>query len=317
MATRRYLNFDLLLEQEGEGRYQARVTDSPLGETPSVHFELPFDATTLENLLLKLDPGRSGTRRVGGNGPCSRRRWTSAARSTRRSSPATWRSRGAQPGPGAQPRTPVACGSGSGSTTRRPSPGCRGSCCTTPAPTTSSRSRSGPRWCASSTCRRCPSRWRSTAPCGCWRSSPRRPTSTSSTSRPSGPGSATPSAPDLDRPGRPRPAAEPDALGARHLAAPLGDPRRALRRPRRLRPGVARGGHLLPGPDRAPQRGHLVDAGPLPPRPRPAADGGPQRLPVGAHRHHRPVRRDGPGPRAAGRLRGRRDAVPHQRPAPP
>ena len=68
MATRRYLNFDLLLEQEGEGRYQARVTDSPLGETPSVRFELPFDATTLENLLLKLDPGRSGTRRVGGTG---------------------------------------------------------------------------------------------------------------------------------------------------------------------------------------------------------------------------------------------------------
>jgi Tol biopolymer transport system component len=68
MATRRYLNFDLLLEQEGEGRYQARVTDSPLGETPSVRFQLPFDATTLENLLLKLDPGRSGTRRVGGTG---------------------------------------------------------------------------------------------------------------------------------------------------------------------------------------------------------------------------------------------------------
>ena len=68
MASRRYLNFDLLLEQEGEGRYQARVTDSPLGETPSVRFQLPFDATTLENLLLKLDPGRSGTRRVGGTG---------------------------------------------------------------------------------------------------------------------------------------------------------------------------------------------------------------------------------------------------------
>ncbi len=68
MASRRYLNFDLLLEQEGEGRYQARVTDSPLGDTPSVRFQLPFDATTLENLLLKLDPGRSGTRRVGATG---------------------------------------------------------------------------------------------------------------------------------------------------------------------------------------------------------------------------------------------------------
>ncbi len=67
MAPRRYLNFDLLLDQEGEGQYQALVTGSPLGETPSVRFRLPFDATTLENLLLKLDPGRSGTRRVGGS----------------------------------------------------------------------------------------------------------------------------------------------------------------------------------------------------------------------------------------------------------
>jgi Tol biopolymer transport system component len=66
MAPRRYLNFDLLLELEGEGQYQARVTECPLGETPSVRFRLPYDATTLENLLLKLDPGRSGTRRVGG-----------------------------------------------------------------------------------------------------------------------------------------------------------------------------------------------------------------------------------------------------------
>src|SRR6478735_9016582 len=66
MAPRRYLNFDLLLEHEGDGEYQARVTESPLGETPSVRFRLPFDATTLENLLLKLDPGRSGTRRAGG-----------------------------------------------------------------------------------------------------------------------------------------------------------------------------------------------------------------------------------------------------------
>ncbi len=65
MSSRRYLNFDLLLEQEAPGQYQALVTGSPLGETPSVRFGLPFDATTLENLLLKLDPGRSGTRRVG------------------------------------------------------------------------------------------------------------------------------------------------------------------------------------------------------------------------------------------------------------
>ena len=129
-----------------------------------------------------------------------------------------------------------------------------------------------------------------------------------------GPDPGGPRATDLDRAGRARPAAERDALGARHLAPALGDARRALHRSRRLRPGPARGRHLLPGPGRAAQRGHLVDAGPVPARPRPPADGGPQRLPVGAHRHHRPVRRDGPGPRPAGRHRGRRHAVPHQRP---
>ena len=65
MGIRRYLNFDLLLEQVGEGRYRARVTEFPLDGTPRVQFQLPFDAQTLEILLLKLDPGRSGTRRVG------------------------------------------------------------------------------------------------------------------------------------------------------------------------------------------------------------------------------------------------------------
>ena len=65
MPSRRYLDFDLLLEQQADGEYQAVVTESPLGETTSEHFRLPFDAQTLEILLLKLDPGRSGTRRVG------------------------------------------------------------------------------------------------------------------------------------------------------------------------------------------------------------------------------------------------------------
>ena len=67
MASRRYLDFDLLLEQHADGEYQALVTGSPLGETTSEQFRLPFDAQTLEILLLKLDPGRSGTRRVGAN----------------------------------------------------------------------------------------------------------------------------------------------------------------------------------------------------------------------------------------------------------
>ena len=67
MPSRRYLDFDLLLEQQADGEYQAVVTGSPLGETTSERFRLPFDAQTLEILLLKLDPGRSGTRRVGAN----------------------------------------------------------------------------------------------------------------------------------------------------------------------------------------------------------------------------------------------------------
>ena len=51
MASRRCLNFDVLLEQDAEGRYTARFTDSPLGATPNVWFQLPSDATTLQNML--------------------------------------------------------------------------------------------------------------------------------------------------------------------------------------------------------------------------------------------------------------------------
>ena len=65
MASRTYQNFDLLLEAAEGDSFRARVTTSPLGESPSGRFTLPFDATQLENLLLKLDPGRSGTRRAG------------------------------------------------------------------------------------------------------------------------------------------------------------------------------------------------------------------------------------------------------------
>jgi len=63
VASRTYQNFDLLVEATPTG-YHARVVNSPTGESPSIDFTLPFDATVLENLLLKLDPGRSGTRRV-------------------------------------------------------------------------------------------------------------------------------------------------------------------------------------------------------------------------------------------------------------
>ena len=64
MGTRSYENFDLLIEAEGAGRYSARVTNCPVGDTPTSMFSLPFSPTELENLLLKLDPGRSGMRRI-------------------------------------------------------------------------------------------------------------------------------------------------------------------------------------------------------------------------------------------------------------
>ena len=59
-----YLNFDLHVEPADSSRYRARVTNDPLGESASTTFRLPFKRTQLENLLLKLDPGRTGTRRI-------------------------------------------------------------------------------------------------------------------------------------------------------------------------------------------------------------------------------------------------------------
>ena len=64
MAARTYQNFDLIVDDLGGGRYRSRVAASPSGDQPSADFTLPFDPTVLENLLLKLDPGRSGTRRA-------------------------------------------------------------------------------------------------------------------------------------------------------------------------------------------------------------------------------------------------------------
>lgn len=58
MASRTYENFDLLVEAAGDGAYRSRVAASPVGAGASATFEMPFDATELENLLLKLDPGR-------------------------------------------------------------------------------------------------------------------------------------------------------------------------------------------------------------------------------------------------------------------
>ena len=65
MAARTYKNFDLSIEAAGETTYRARVTSCPVGDSPSIAFSLPFESTPLEMLMLKLDPGRSGTRRSG------------------------------------------------------------------------------------------------------------------------------------------------------------------------------------------------------------------------------------------------------------
>ena len=64
MASRRYENFDLLVESAGDGTFRSRVAASPVGAGASATFAMPFDATGLENLLLKLDPGRSQMRRA-------------------------------------------------------------------------------------------------------------------------------------------------------------------------------------------------------------------------------------------------------------
>jgi len=66
LSTRDYENFDLLIEAHDAGQYRARVTSCPVGDTPVSSFSLPFGPTELENLLLKVDPGRSGMRRVVG-----------------------------------------------------------------------------------------------------------------------------------------------------------------------------------------------------------------------------------------------------------
>ena len=64
MAGRTYQNFDLVLEELGGASYRARVMTSAHEDMPSARFVMPFDERDLKLLLLTLDPGRSGTRRV-------------------------------------------------------------------------------------------------------------------------------------------------------------------------------------------------------------------------------------------------------------
>lgn len=63
MARRDYLDFDLLVEPEGEGQYAARVTNSPAGEGSTL-FRLPFNDLEIENYLLRFSRARATMRRI-------------------------------------------------------------------------------------------------------------------------------------------------------------------------------------------------------------------------------------------------------------
>jgi hypothetical protein len=64
MSARTYENFDLMVESTGDGLFRSLVAAAPVGAGAESTFAVPFDATELENLLLKLDPGRSQMRRA-------------------------------------------------------------------------------------------------------------------------------------------------------------------------------------------------------------------------------------------------------------
>lgn len=64
MSSREYDNFDILLETVDAHHFRVRVTQCAVGDTPPSVASLPFSEVELENVLLKLDPGRAGTRRI-------------------------------------------------------------------------------------------------------------------------------------------------------------------------------------------------------------------------------------------------------------
>ena len=243
MAAWEYDNFDLLIETEGdEGEYRARVIEAPTGESPTGTFRIPFEPTQLENLMLKLDPGRSGTRRVAAD-PQSQAAldlgsglFEAVFSSDIR---LAWaRSNDSGPSRATRPETPVAAGRGAGDrgaalgAAPRPSPEQLHRPVRTHPRRPLPRGRRQPH---------VPST--STGPCAFWSSSPRRPTCPSSTPRPSGTASM-PLWPTGSRRGR---CSSTDSNSRRCKAfdvdPPPRRPRPALRRPRRVRP---------PGPGRRP-----------------------------------------------------------------
>jgi hypothetical protein len=63
MRQRHYADFDLTIEDLGEGRFRATVIDSPSGQARG-EFGLPFSDLELENFLLRIGRPRSGVRRL-------------------------------------------------------------------------------------------------------------------------------------------------------------------------------------------------------------------------------------------------------------
>ncbi|MBA2443967.1 MAG: CHAT domain-containing protein [Nocardioidaceae bacterium] len=66
MRSISYLDFDVLVERTGApGRYRARVTNAPSGETAPIDFTSPFSELELENFLLKIGrPRQQGLRGI-------------------------------------------------------------------------------------------------------------------------------------------------------------------------------------------------------------------------------------------------------------
>ncbi|CAN5450140.1 MAG: CHAT domain-containing protein [Acidimicrobiia bacterium] len=63
MNQRTYRDFDLAIEDLGQGHYRARVLDAPAGQA-RVDFDMPFSPLELENFLLKIGRPRTGVRRL-------------------------------------------------------------------------------------------------------------------------------------------------------------------------------------------------------------------------------------------------------------
>ena len=64
MAVRSYANFDLLISTADSDDFSVTVVDAPVGLGVQGRNRLPFDPVQLRLLLVTLDPGRSGVRRV-------------------------------------------------------------------------------------------------------------------------------------------------------------------------------------------------------------------------------------------------------------